>query len=721
MTSRVRAVTGALLATALLAAVPSFGIGRDLTAVRMASPTIASPTGVMATETGFFLRWDSDYVSVGTTTDATGAPRLPAKALPRSYGTLYKSGDGYLSLSQDGIAELDAGGTPRRTVLFDHGPLHFYSSAFNGTNFLLLDANGFEGCTARLVNRDGKILTKVILEAQMAAAAASPDGGFIAAGASMTDGVRVTRINSRLQVTEVTRVASYDSDGGGGSFAVQTNPSTGQTVIAWTASISFIVHTIAVLDTGFTSESILGYGSARTNRIALLPSGEGFVLLQNATEGFPQQQRLLARRLDARGAPLDAGAALLLNGAFSEAAATKDRLVLLGVPDGQFEAIVEVCAAITDRGIVPSATYDPALTAVRQTNPSVASDGIDFFGSWYEPTRTTESIVAGRLTRAGIPIDGTGLTVAEGTRSGTERLSPPAVAYGGGVYLVVYTKFGVAANAVFGRRFARDGTPIDPAPFMIGYHAEAPSVAFGGGHFLVAWRAALNGAGGLDGTLVGSEGPPESVRQLVPPGAGDALYGLAWNGRHFIGVYVWNNRLRVFRTAPNGRPLEEPATAMPAGIVFPAIACSDTECLVSALSASGPAAIVVHDDATLHAGEPKSVLTNPSLFQSISGAVIAFDGASYVLAWRAQRALLGTARITRAGDAYDVAASSAITDSPIVDPNYATYPAGFAIAANAAGDTAIFSAEFSLLWPAFRIRAYFASELPLPRHRAQRP
>ena len=51
--------------------------------------------------------------------------------------------------------------------------------------------------------------------------------------------------------------------------------------------------------------------------------------------------------------------------------------------------------------------------AVRQITPAVASDG-DFFGVWVETTSTTSRIVAGRVTRSGLPLDGTSRSTPHG-------------------------------------------------------------------------------------------------------------------------------------------------------------------------------------------------------------------------------------------------------------------------------------------------------------------
>ena len=177
----------ALVAIALLAPLPSFALGRDLTPVRMATPDyIGQSFAACATEKGFLLRWSSQTRAYGTTTDAAGVPRMPASSISPSSGKLFPNGDGYFARSQDGIAELDAGGAVLRSVAFDQPPpLFFSSAAFDGTNFFLLAGFVDSGYTGRLVDRNGHVLYTAKLPVPVSGVSgsasdvtASPDGGF---------------------------------------------------------------------------------------------------------------------------------------------------------------------------------------------------------------------------------------------------------------------------------------------------------------------------------------------------------------------------------------------------------------------------------------------------------------------------------------------------------------------------------------------------------------
>ena len=739
MTSNFRATTGPLLALALLAPLPSFAIGRDITPVRRATPNYSAQSyAAGATEKGFILRWDTLYDSqtraYGTTADADGVPRLPASSMFQSSGTLFPNGEGYFALSENAITELDADGAVRRNVVFDR-PLFFTRAAFDGTNFFLLAA--FAGSVkGYVVDRNGHLLATTTLpvpDSSFSAAtdvAASADGGFTVLVGGAINGIYALRISAAGQVMGKIDLFTPGNQVGGYLVSIATNVS-GRTVAAWTTSGSAFVHTAALHGGSADPDLILYSGSERTTRIALLPSGGGFILLLNTNvDGTSSQRRVFAIRLDGTGAPREASPTLLLNGSYAAAAATSRTLVLLAYRNEVNGNLIEISAAITDSGIAPPATYDIVATAVRQMTPSVASDGVDFFGAWIETTSTTTTIMASRMTRSGLPLDGTGLVVAESSAPpSTFPLYSPSVAFGGGVYLVVFESATSPEHLVMGRRYARDGTAIDPAAFVITHTGRTPSVAFGGGRFLVAWELCSGVAcnvNSLAGATLASDGT-KGPEQLLTPAISELPeeFGypgrpmIAWNGRHFLVAYdlaeqavaggsplAW--RVRVLRTSPLGAPLDAHTIVAVEGGMDAAIACSDRECVVGSRLGDDIVAAVVHDDAALAADAPKIVANS----RRVSFDALAFDGTSYILAWRTGDALVGVARVTRAGEPYGIATAGAANTIVF------GAPPSIAIASNSAGDTAIVTTEFSTVWMIDRARFYFASELPLPRRRA---
>ncbi len=706
-----------LVALALLAPLPSFALGHDLTTPRIAMPYTSGGQQVACTTgKGFLLGWGSASRPSGTTADAAGVPRLPASAMYPSSKQLFPNGDGCLALSQTGIAELDSDGTVRRNVVLGYyEQLYFATAAFDGTNLYLLRGVVGEGWTGRLVDRNGHVLTTTKLpidenDPGALAITASAGGGFTVFVAKGTAGIYTIRIGADGQITG-TLTIGFGNGLGGYHVAIATN-AVGRTVAAWTTSGagSAYVHTVALNGGSAGPDVILPAGIERTSRMTLLPSGDGFILLRNAYKDTPDQHRLLALRLDANGAPRDASPTLLANGEYVAAAATSRALVVLSF---RGQDLTEISAPITDSGIVPAATYDVVATAVWQFNQAVASDGVDFFASWTEVTSTTMSVMAGRVTRSGVPLDGSGRVVAESAAPITYWYAP-SVAFGAGVYLVVFES---AQYRVMGQRFARDGTPIDPAPFLISANALHPSVAFGGGRFLVVWG--VFGQSFLAGAMVGSDGSVDTAQQLTPApplAFGEELQGvprIAWNGRHFI-IICSNGRM--LRASPRGTPIDAHTIGLPIAGWDAEIACSDQECVVSFLGYDVLKTTVVHDDAALRVDTPKTVTD----CYYASYAAIAFDGTSYVLAWRSGDSLVGVARISRGGEPYAFATTGVVNafpqDSPATFWNYPASPP--AVTANSAGDTAIVTTDFSTVWMIDRARFYLASEFSARRRAA---
>jgi hypothetical protein len=712
MLRRVDLLRATVVALTLLAALPSFGIGRDLTPVRIATPDyLLKSSGLCVTERGFLLRWSSETHDYGTTTDGDGVPRLPASTMTPSTGRLFANGNGCLALSNTGFTDLDASGTVRRTVVFDNAPLSFSAAAFDGTKFFLLGYFGGSALIGRILDQNGHLLATTKPIAGVVSAydvTASADGGFAVFVADGFAGVYAVQISAAGEITGKADLVIPANRNNRYLAAAATNA--GQTVVAWTTSGSMFVHTVALRGGSVVRDTVLPGGEERSDRISLLRSGGGFILLRNGTAGTAH--RLLALRLDANGELRDAAPTLLLNGSYGDIAANSRTLVVLGTRDEPNARTIELTATIGENGIVPSATYDVVATAVRQFEPAVASDGVDFFSAWAETTSTTSAIMAGRMTRSGVPLDGTGLVVAEApTFFSSRQLSLPSVAFGGGVYLVVFAYVPTAVdNKVMGRRYARDGTPIDPAPFVIGSNGLRPSVAYGGGRFLVAWELILsNHVDSVAGATVGAEGPADAAQFLTPAPAlqlpeekgGVGRPAIGWNGRHFIVACTMGGRTRVLRASALGTPLDPHTTAVPNEAGDPTIACSDQECLVGAAYGNDAMASVVHDDAALRADAPRVVVR-------AHAAALAFDGASYILTWRTADVVALT-RITRGGEPYGVAFTETVDSSAALGP---------AIAANSAGDTVILIPELDPVWLIDRLRFYFASELPQPRRRA---
>lgn len=110
------------------------------------------------------------------------------------------------------------------------------------------------------------------------------------------------------------------------------------------------------------------------------------------------------------------------------------------------------------------------------TTPRAAFDGINYLvvwnGTWYG---SEDSIVATRVSQSGSVLDPGGIRLGTG--------KAPGVAFGGGVFLVVWEE----DSAIRCARVSSAGVVLDPPLAVTNVHGSAPAVAFDGTDFLVAW------------------------------------------------------------------------------------------------------------------------------------------------------------------------------------------------------------------------------------------
>ncbi|MBL8622325.1 MAG: hypothetical protein JNK64_13515 [Myxococcales bacterium] len=145
----------------------------------------------------------------------------------------------------------------------------------------------------------------------------------------------------------------------------------------------------------------------------------------------------------------------------------------------------------------------------------------------------------------------------------------PAIAFGGGQYLAVWSRAGVSGDHdLVGLRIGADGQPLDAAPFVIAATPNAEvdaDVAWAGGGFLVAWTSDLATDGTTEdarviGARVDAAGTPGTPFELSPTTQHGALRpAIATDGSSFLVVWgellfgSWTIRGRRFDTA--GAPL----------------------------------------------------------------------------------------------------------------------------------------------------------------------
>jgi MYXO-CTERM domain-containing protein len=115
-----------------------------------------------------------------------------------------------------------------------------------------------------------------------------------------------------------------------------------------------------------------------------------------------------------------------------------------------------------------------------EREPTVAFDGTNYMVAY----RDLDSVRVTRVSPSGTVLDPEGIVVH--SEHGTTD-----IAFGGGVYFVVWTQLVSPNSRIFAKRVAPDGTVLDATPLLLSAggteSAIQPSVAYGGGRFLTMW------------------------------------------------------------------------------------------------------------------------------------------------------------------------------------------------------------------------------------------
>jgi hypothetical protein len=185
-------------------------------------------------------------------------------------------------------------------------------------------------------------------------------------------------------------------------------------------------------------------------------------------------------------------------------------------------------------------------------HPAVAFDGTNYLAVWLQYDIIGMSILAGRITSDGIPLDSLGILVSEfGTTDflwnsvwSSEIFNPLSLAFDGSQYLVVWEDTRIDSLSdntnIYGSRIAPDGTVLDTLGIPISTETENqlnPSVTFDGNNFFVVWEDHRNGFADIYGTEVNSSGQvldpvgilisegdyPNRLPELVNVGGGRSL------------------------------------------------------------------------------------------------------------------------------------------------------------------------------------------------------
>lgn len=299
--------------------------------------------------------------------------------------------------------------------------------------------------------------------------------------------------------------------------------------------------------------------------------------------------------------------------------------------------------------------------------PAMAWNGTSYFVVWMDKRRGTwpTDVFGARVSPDGEVLDPTGIAVGLGG-----QLAYPAVAWTGSSWLVVWHRNSGTGTPydVYGVRVSAAGAVLDPAPVRLSPTSGSQSVAkvaCGGGQCLVVWMDGDD----LRGTRVT---PALGVLDPSPfeicVAAGMQYAGaLEWDGAQF--VVAWTDTraggydVYAARVTPGGGVLDPGGIPVAAGAgdaLDPALAFDGASFLVAwrtglgtpadvAAARLGPAGVVL--DAT-----PITVTTAPFGQANVAAK---FDGTSFVVAWQDWRD----------GSTWDLYAARIAPDGAVLDPD----------------------------------------------------
>ncbi len=206
----------------------------------------------------------------------------------------------------------------------------------------------------------------------------------------------------------------------------------------------------------------------------------------------------------------------------------------------------------TTRHLIPTPTS--------QANPTVAFDGTNYLAVW----RDDDQMKGAFVTPSGTLVEPAGFSIL------SDIHPSPRIAWGGGVYLLVYEVWLNNNSDIYGLRVDAGGTVLDPVGFPIvtvDLEQDDADVAFDGTNFLVVWtdeRAGGDSVARIHGARVSPGGQvldPDGFAitqgpfsQSVPAVAFDGNnYFVAWGGIYDDTAYynIWGARV-----SPQGQVLD---------------------------------------------------------------------------------------------------------------------------------------------------------------------
>jgi hypothetical protein len=307
-------------------------------------------------------------------------------------------------------------------------------------------------------------------------------------------------------------------------------------------------------------------------------------------------------------------------------------------------AVVDQRAAVTAPKVGPDRPVsDVVRVPVAGRSTSVAFDGTNYLVVWQQSRGAGDlgsDIWAVRVTPSGTVLDPTGIAIAV-----TDDLEgEPAVAYGDGTFLVVWTSGGARPSEVVSARVSSAGVVLDPDGIRMGQVDGAPggpTVAFGGGTFLVVWPG--TGPTGQLQTLAATVAPSGDVGGVVGFGNRGWSLAISYGGGSFLVVWVEFNEaftgslISGTRISPAGVVLDPSGLAIEAGWGLPgnpAVAFNGTNYLV--VWEGGDSDGQIHGKRVDQSGvvlDPVEISITTTVGARASGPSVIALGGRFVVGW----------------------------------------------------------------------------------------
>jgi hypothetical protein len=699
-----------------------FGAGHDISAVRYASPNLyVGPSRVVANGGRLLTVWamSDEYprrnLAYGAVAETVDGPLSRPFLLPGVTGSpspLSPWGSGFIGLwwtqNHFDIVTLLANGDVQRVT---HVPRIAEPPRFatNGHQLLVVDVSSSSSsgpAYATLYEADGTRIAQTILSAPSVAYVdvARAGNSYVVVTAGWAGEVHFYRFDDRGTLIADRELQAKPPPYALRAPLIAVAGDASHTVVAWTrteSSAAFVASVSSNNEVGALQPLPI---KNTYPKICVVPTASGYLIV------WSEDRAVSGVRTTAAGQLVDGTAIPIAPGYLQEATAAGDQFALITTPqDGNPLPLSMVSGRVLPQGVSAS-VVSPIVTsaAARQDRPVIASDGVDYVAAWIEHDGTDLIAMVGRVTRSGVPLDGTGIPLPVPSK----EIQSVSITRGAGGDALVLVSAGGASSAF---RWSRAAGLVDKTPINLDSNVSefGTAVAWNGVSYLALWVNAYPYT--LTGRFIGGDGTagakftiPMAVNSFELIEARNPA--VAWDGRQFLisvgtaftipcGTLCGpapSREIRLLRLTATGSLLDKLPYRL-TNATDALVATSGREFLLLTRDYYSFSPVIVHADANgLSVTAP--IMTVPDARASD----VTWDGAYYDVAWTGIGGFLRLWRLD----------SSAHVQQKV----FVTGPDGIpSVTSNDAGEIAIGLAEAAPPSNLSRARIYFDSELqPVP-------